>query len=279
MNTTMRSVLRGAVALAAVAAIGPALAADLPVMLGKAPIDPYFNWTGFYVGGNIGGSFGYSDTTLTLGGGSVTPSSNMNGVIGGAQMGFNWQTGSWIWGLETDFQGSTQSASGDGSRTENFVTYCAQCAAYIYGTENGQESYSEKLRWFGTLRGRFGYTPIHPWFFSNQMMFYATGGLAYGQVQTSSAFTFTEICTLLGNTVNQQFDTMTSSFTNTRVGWTVGAGIEMSLWGNWTAKFEYLFVDLGSFTNSFTGLALFPNVAISSHVYDNIARFGVNYHF
>ena len=89
-----------------------ALAADLPARTyTKAPVmvDPGFNWTGFYVGGNLGYGWGRSSDTSSLTNGAGTTlfttagSSNLNGVVGGGQIGYNWQVQNWLWGLEAAF--------------------------------------------------------------------------------------------------------------------------------------------------------------------------------
>lgn len=253
---TNRILVAGA-ALIALGAVSPAVAADMsPAPFYKAPaMLPSYNWTGLYIGANIGGSFGNADTSVAFAGAGVaTPSFNMDGVVGGGQIGYNLQTGSWIWGIEADFQGTSQSGSGAASQTGILNIN----AALIPVT--GNLAYSEKLPWFGTVRGRLGFTPADRWFL------YATGGLAYGEVDTNSTLT-------VGPT------SAGTSFSNTKTGWTVGAGVEAALWGKWTGKLEYLYVDLGSVNNSFTGLSIFTPVTISSHVTDNIVRVGLNYRF
>src|SRR5262249_47538302 len=106
--------------LSAMWMIGAASAADLPArMVTKAPVlpppPPMYNWTGFYAGVNVGGSWGHQDTALvTAAGTALTNSLDVNGVVGGAQVGYNWQGyGSpWVFGVEADIQGSGQRDSG-----------------------------------------------------------------------------------------------------------------------------------------------------------------------
>src|SRR5438105_14339549 len=115
----MKRILIGAAAIASVLATS-AFAADLPAKVyTKAPPPPVvvYNWTGFYIGGNVGYSWGRSSdtSTLTNGAGAVLFTSadraNMDGVIGGGQIGYNWQVQNWVWGLEADIQGSGQKGS------------------------------------------------------------------------------------------------------------------------------------------------------------------------
>src|ERR1700687_4160923 len=96
-------------------------AADLPVYTKAPPYVATYNWTGFYLGGNIGYGWGRSDTTASLNdpGGvppgialaAVNPIFNLDGVIGGGQVGYNWQTGNWVFGIEADFQATGQSGN------------------------------------------------------------------------------------------------------------------------------------------------------------------------
>ena len=123
--------------------------------------------------------------------------------------------------------------------------------------------YAQKLPWFGTARARIGFTPLDRW------LVYATGGLAYGEITTDASVTVAGA------------GTSAASFSQTRVGWTAGAGVEAALGGGWTAKVEYLHLDFGSFSNTYLALnlgrAFTGFIAGSSHVTDEIVRVGVNY--
>src|SRR5262249_48641313 len=105
---------------------------------------------------------------------------------------------------------------------------------------NTDLSDSQRLRWFGTARARFGYA-------SPDYLLYVTGGAAYGRIDTELSFTAQNLVAALFVP-----GTATAGFNHTRVGWTVGAGIEAKLWGGWSTKIEYLYVDLGSVTDTFT---------------------------
>jgi outer membrane immunogenic protein len=269
-----------------------ALAADLaaPVYT-KAPVyvDPGYNWTGFYLGGNLGYSWGRSSdtSTFTNGGGTLLSTSvgrsNLDGVVGGGQAGYNRQMQGWVWGLEGDIQGTGERGSRDiscatGLCTPSTVTTTTttRAATGFFGavlplittttttiTPGAAipATLTQKIDWFGTVRARGGVL-VTP-----RVLFYATGGLAYGQVNSSE--------TIGGSPF---------SSSDTRVGYTVGGGIEGAIGGNWTAKLEYLFVDLGRTSGSFAtaipasgGGTLASNY--SSRVTDNVLRFGVNYNF
>jgi outer membrane immunogenic protein len=265
-----------------------ALAADLPVRTyTKAPVyvDPGYNWSGFYIGGNLGYSWGRAATdgiqtgtqsvsefaaisgALRPGFPVVTPlattpvtgRANVNGVIGGGQAGYNWQRGSWLFGLETDIQGSGERGSSD-------VCLVAGCA-----TGTGLFTANYKLDWFGTARGRIGILP------ADRVLLYATGGLAYGGVSATAPL-------------------IPLSWGSTRAGWTVGAGAEVAIDQHWSVKLEYLYMDLGDVgsgstttTNVVTQLGVpvrFNTVttttltsAFNSRFTDNILRVGFNYRF
>jgi outer membrane immunogenic protein len=223
-----------------------ASAADLPVYT-KAP-PPVWNWTGFYAGGNLGYSWGSADTTVSFvdGTGTVLASSNqsigMNGVIGGGQMGYNWQTGRWVLGLEADIQATGQQG-----------TATFQCGAPCVTPQS--ETVTVKMDWFGTARGRLGYT-VTP-----TVLLYGTGGLGYGDVETSGSGT--------------------SSFSGStwHLGWTAGAGIETRIAGNWTAKLEYLYFSDARVCNPCQPTPPISASVSSGVTADNIVRVGVNYIF
>jgi outer membrane immunogenic protein len=235
-----------------------AFAADLPMRTyTKAPayVEPVYNWTGFYIGGNVGYSWGRSSdtSTLTNAAGTVllttSDKSDLNGIVGGGQIGYNWQMQGWVWGFEADIQGTDEK----GSRAFSFTPTIniAVLPAIPFAL-------TQKIDWFGTVRARGGVlvTPT--------VLLYATGGLAYGEVKSSEAVGVVPV---------------TFSNSTTNVGWTVGAGIEGAIGGNWTARLEYLYVDLGRVSGSFT---LLPGTNVSSYssrITDNIVRVGVNYRF
>ena len=159
-----------------------ALAADIGASTpySKAPMmAPVPTWAGFYIGGNVGYGWGSGTTNSaalasanTLGtgflrqvDGSFNPRSK--GVIGGAQIGYNWQIGSLVAGLEADIQGSDIKGSFNNSTLH-------QNGDAIDGSAH---TVNERLSWFGTVRGRLGAT-VTP-----DLMLYGTGGFAYGPGQ------------------------------------------------------------------------------------------------
>jgi outer membrane immunogenic protein len=192
-----------------------------------------------------------------------------SGFIGGGQIGYNYQlTPNWVAGLEADFQGAD--VKGNAS--------VAPFTTLIPGLGNTVSSFgagSQRLDWFGTVRGRLGWLPVDP------LLVYATGGLAYGHVKTDVSFSDT----LLPNNFN---GSTTASGSTTRAGWTVGGGLEWMFSPRWSLKAEYLYYDLGDVTlNSAlspieTGSGLVEttvNIQSTAHYAGNIARGGVNYKF
>ena len=208
------------------------------------------------------------------------------GVIGGGQIGYNWQREMVVVGVEADFQGSGQKGSFD-----------ALCAGAPEGLQDGvctpghrgdntfdpalpvAFNLAQKLDWFGTMRGRIGLAA------TPRVLLYGTGGLAYGHVSTSGSISATNVGGFPGAD-GGTFTPVAASFASstTKVGWTAGAGVEAAFADNWSAKLEYLYVDLGTVSGSLAT----PVIALSgaplvvgyrSHVTDNILRFGVNYRF
>jgi outer membrane immunogenic protein len=275
----MRHIGLALLASAAIAAVSSqmASAADLPVRapLSRAPaMAPAYDWTGFYVGANLGWSFGRASTDWTVAGAAAgSTSHNMDGILGGLQAGYNWQSGNWLFGLETDIQATGQkgtssiSASTPGTPAIPCILFDPPAPACVPGTGipavpgvTGVAISEEKLPWFGTVRARLGWTPADRW------LVYATGGFAYGEVESNA-------------TMSSGATSVTVSRNTVRGGWTAGAGIETALWDNWTAKFEYLHIDLGHVANSYAGVAPFAPITTNSHVTDDIVRVGVNYRF
>ena len=280
-----------------------ALAADLaPRVYTKAPPPvAVYDWTGFYIGGNVGYSWGRSSTTQAFSDSvtgtvlSAAPTKfDLNGVIGGGQIGYNWQRDKWVFGLEADIQGSdekgnTNAVCPGGPATSTTTTAAAVNGVCTVGHQGDTVPFniagfpvtnnlSEKIEWFGTVRGRIGPT-ITP-----TILLYATGGLAYGQVKAFDTVTGTNLVGPQGVNGGTLVVPVTASFGNssTRVGWTVGAGIEGAIGGNWTAKLEYLYIDLGNISGSFITPVVAPSgnfvtASYSSHVTDNVLRVGVNY--
>jgi outer membrane immunogenic protein len=207
---------RTLLAISALLIAAPAVAADLrpaykaPAM--AAPV-PMVNWTGFYVGGNIGGGWADVSNSTTFGGVTFSGSETLSGVIGGGQIGYNWQFNNWLIGVEADLQGSGQRRDYSGAIGGLAVT----------GTD--------RIPWFGTVRGRIGAV----W---NSWLVYFTGGGAWGEFESTATATFGGV-------------TVTGSTSDTHAAWTIGGGLETMLWDRWSGKIEYLYIDTGDISTSF----------------------------
>ncbi len=264
----MKKIILASVGLLVLAAVQPALAADLPT---KAPLVVPFYWTGFYIGGNVGYSWGKWDNS----GLASTSSPNVKGWLGGLQAGYNWQVDSrWLVGLEGDIQITGEKAS---ENTGGSTTDVAGTGNFIGFHTITTTTYSNewKFPWFGTFRGRIGALP------EPSMLIYGTGGLAVGHFKMSSQSTsvaqqYRGIVGTTTNPVGGATTTVGTAFSDstTRWGWTLGAGVEKAFGRNWSAKIEYLYLDLGTYT-FLSGTGLDTDVKLRDH----IVRAGINYRF
>ncbi len=211
-----------------------AQAADLaPRPYTKAPVmAPVYDWTGFYLGVNAGFGLGRDRTVHDYGNGfGNSLYLQPLGAVGGGQIGYNWQTNSFLGPIVIGVEADIQAADMSDNRTSIL----------------GAPQYSQKLDWFGTVRGRIGLV-------TGPTLTYVTAGYAYGDANTT--------VTGAGGPL---------PFRGTRDGWTWGSGVEAALGGNWTGKIEYLYLDLGNRTDSFAGQTLY------SELRENIFRAGLNY--
>jgi outer membrane immunogenic protein len=150
------------------------------------------------------------------------------------------------------------------------VTVCPPATIAPLPCTTTSGSFDQKLPWFGTARARLGFLPTDHW------MLYVTGGLAYGEVDTNVTVN-TAVAFPTGPVIASA--SSVASVNTSRAGWTVGGGAEWVISGPWTAKVEYLYVDLGSVSNNFAGFGAFTPLSTNSRVTDNIARVGLNYRF
>jgi outer membrane immunogenic protein len=240
MNKTFLAGL--AIAALAIGAL-PAAAADLgnqPVYRAPTITPSYYNWSGFYVGGQAGGAWADKNWTQTFPGALAGNAAafSADGFIAGGQIGYNWQAGSWVFGIEADANWSNQSGSG----VQTPLT------AWTSSTD---------VNWFGTVTGRVGYA----W---DRVLIYGKGGFAWANEDHSQTFGGVPV----------------SSTSSTPVGWTVGAGVEYALSTNWSAKVEYNYIDLGvkniGFANPGTPQ---PTNAFDINQTMQVVKFGVNYRF
>ena len=221
----------------------PFAASAKPLPPPPMPAAEPFTWTGFYVGGTIGGigvnsSTAFSDPVSHAYYGNLN--GNGTGVTAGLTAGYNYQVNSIVWGLEADYTFANVSKNPIG------VT-----PPYVYSLIG-----TNKLDGLGTVRARLGYAGI------NRTLFYVTGGLAYANLKGSSNF------------YEPANSGCTASFSQTKTGWTLGGGVEYALTNHITAKVEGLYADLGNiYASSAHGCTTtFKNSA-------TIVRGGLNYKF
>lgn len=254
----------------AIAISGIGHAADLSIKappLAAAPI----SWTGFYVGGNVGAntesSSGISNFIDTRGTVAENPQNNQfntTQAIGGGQIGYNWQFDPrWVIGVE-----------GDWSFTHDNYGFCRQTdtvSAACSDNNFGFELISSTTDWLATARGRAGFT----W---SNLLFYGTGGFAWGRVETS----LTQNCLVGGCGAAPTPLFASSTSTAIKSGWAVGLGTEMQWDAHWSARLEWLHIDLGSIGNSLssagTPFSTQTTTWSRSERYD-LLRAGINYRF
>jgi outer membrane immunogenic protein len=240
----MRTLLLASTALVALG--GYALAADLPARqpIAKAPVMvpvPYFNWTGCYVGGHIGGGWGRKDISNTSP--IIVPSGqtvaiDTSGILGGGQIGCDYQFASnWVIGIAGDFSW----ADVKGNTNDPFFS---------------NKNLAAKTEWLATVTGRLGYS----W---DRWMIYGVGGGAWARDQYDLTFTGVS-----GGFQGRE----------TRSGWVAGAGIEWAMINNWSVKVEYNHYDFGTKTVELTEPTSSPiPMDIKQRV--DAVKVGVNFRF
>jgi outer membrane immunogenic protein len=283
------------VAFSAVSASAADMAVKAPPM---APPAPVYDWNGWYVGGNVGGGIAGDPSSelavsgpafpgLAVGtplyGGTKTFDVSSKGALGGGQVGYNWQSSAnFVLGVEADIQASNISGSAHCIVTcgSGINTVPGNALLGFFPVVFSSDNVTHTIDWFGTVRGRVGYA-------AGPALFYVTGGLAYGEVERSGNVAGITTSVFAPGTAFNNFAGGYNA-SSTKTGWTVGGGVEGKIWTNWSVKAEYLYVDLGSTTDSFNtvyGPGGFPATGIAATrtdtaIYrDNIFRVGLNYHF
>jgi outer membrane immunogenic protein len=235
MTTSVSSLARIAAGAVVLSIATPTFAADLgpyrpyqaPAPVVEVPFDPPI-WQGAYIGLNAG--YGWADS------GEAEP----EGLLGGGQLGYNWQRDRFVFGIEGDIQAA------DLNDSQNFTF------------NNGFGRATSDIEWFSTIRGRVGVT-------NGPALFYLTGGVAFADIDN-------RLAVVDGGTP------ILFSEQNTRTGYTVGGGLEWKIAKNWTAKAEYLYLDFGDETVTgfdAAGNRYSTDIDTDAHV----ARVGLNYQF
>ncbi|MGH6837858.1 MAG: outer membrane protein [Methylocella sp.] len=213
------------------------------------PPPPIFTWTGIYIGGQVGYAWGSGannfsgflpDGTFISTSAGGTPS----GVIGGANVGFNYQINQWVLGLEGTVDGTSLSNTAvvgfpDGSSVSAHTTADVE----------------------GSIRGRLGIA----W---DRALIYATGGVAFGGFNTDVA---------VSDPIDGIF--VNGSRSNTRVGWTVGGGIQYAVTNNWSIRAEYRFSDFGTIREGLVGLPAGASFNEGRRIQQNQVQVGFDYKF
>jgi outer membrane immunogenic protein len=264
----------GLVTLACASLIaGEALAADMPVKAPMAaPVPAAYSWTGCYVGGNAGAILGADRINLAPAGDYLTLvpdvdralaahsySPNTTAGTAGLEAGCNKQWDRFVLGIESDINWSGLDESISASYP--IVIFGPN---QFWGPHN--ENVNKQLSWFSTVRARGGVA-------YDRFFFFLTGGLAIAKVNSNLDYLTTDIFAVH----------FVGSSSQTRVGATVGAGLEYALTNNWTVKAEYLYLDFGtlSYTSAMISPAPPPNFAWGTeiHLRENVVRAGVNFKF
>jgi outer membrane immunogenic protein len=242
---------------------GAASAADLaarPYTKAPAPIAAVYSWTGFYIG--VNGGYGWNDSQdVAVSGSPLITAAQVAGTVplalrglkpegglAGGTVGYNWQFGRGVAGIEADFDWADISDS------------------RFFDAPGVRTSASQTIDFFGTVRGRLGGLA------TDQLLLFVTGGLAYANVKSDA-----NIDEFAG--AGRQFRATADEL---RYGWTVGAGAEWKFAPNWSLKGEYLYYDLGNYTirgnqtNPVNGID-FATYRFSTR--GSIARAGINYQF
>jgi len=208
-NTVKKLVLAASILAASTVT---AFAADLAARpYTKAPVAAVvYDWTGFYIGADVGYGWGRSNGTLANATGlfPVPYSFDPSGVIGGGFVGYNWQINNVVLGVEADWQAADLNSSG------NFPAFGT---SYTVGT---------KIKDYGSVRGRLGFA-------FDRWMVFGTAGAAWGSWETTYGISSVPFVT---------------SSVSSHAGWTAGAGVEYAFTNNWLARAEYRYTDLGRAT-------------------------------
>jgi outer membrane immunogenic protein len=233
------------VSVVAFAAIGvmPAVGADLPTKAPQAQVyAPLpFTWTGFYIGPNVGGAWGQGTVTNKATGGTFGTGEH-GAFAGGGQLGYNYQVGNVVFGVEGFFDGIAS-----GNNTSNVVTGLA--GHQFRGTANAI--------WASSVAGRLGFTGAG----FDHWLFYAKGGGGWVGYDA---------------TVSDLTNGLSAKTTSSQGGWMAGGGIEWAFAPNWTARVDYQFIGLNGFSVAPTFVA---DRFVVNNPNVQTVTFGINYLF
>jgi len=235
---TMRRGLLGLMGFVAAATFsGAASAADVGRPVYKAPPAPMmttYDWTGFYVGGHVGYGWAKKDWRDSFG--LFNTSQDLDGFMGGGQVGYNYQINQFVFGVEGDMSWADLKGGS---------TVLGSLGAPLGG------SFNTKVDWTATVTGRAGLA-------FDRWLVYGKGGVAWAHDRYSTNF----------------YTPGFADFTDTRIGWTAGAGVEYAFAPQWSAKLEYNYMDFGRQNVSFA-----PGRSTDIDQQIHAVKFGVNYKF
>jgi outer membrane immunogenic protein len=247
-HLTRKNLLAAGVAPAALLLVAAADAAA-PRIARTMPTLPVYSWTGCYAGANLGWGWSHQDLTETFGT-AIGPTSSStgretSGGLFGGQVGCDYElSGNWVIGAQGDFSGT--SIVGRGSDPGNSFT----------GSTPG-DTFGVRANWLASVTGRVGFAP-----WSGQTLFYAKAGPAW--VRDNWDLSQTQLGFLL------------ASLDETRIGWTVGGGIERALWQNWSVFVDFNYYDFSHGTN-FVATIPIPYGYQTGHQQIEAVEVGVNY--
>ena len=288
----MKRLFFSIIALATLIAAGPCAAAEN-------------NWSGYYIGGNVGYGWGSANTVTTIADGAFlachfcdnvivggptvdhliaqaagSPKLEPRGFAGGAQLGYNWQTAHWVYGAEIDFSAFDQRDTANNSFVLPGNTALA-VGGGVCGTTGAETcigNYSTTIRteWLLTVRPRVGYAWGHT-------LVFGTGGPALTRLKFSQTYSDNITYPLLVPPSTGAGGSEHASASATKLGFALGGGIEQAIADNWSMKAEYLYVRFnginaaGVLTDGFGGTANFANSV--DHFSISVVRVGLNYRF
>lgn len=285
---TMRMASAAAIAAIMVVSAMPAGAADLaPARSAPAPLPAALPslpiWSGFYVGAHLGGvvqdwdsDLGFLALNCSVCGVGETRSATFGGpsgtsekAAGGVQAGYNWQSGSMVFGVEAD--GTFMSR---GKSRAYSLSSAALISAGLGAITDPPDGFSGRFRseadWMATARGRIGFA-------TGAFLVYVTGGLAAADLETSASY-----LSLAGTP--GRIEPVSQRSSSVELGWTIGAGLEAALSPHLSARAEYLYADfgernrvLGAYINDPTALQQF--VTLEDDTSFHTFRVGLNYRF
>ena len=277
--------LLGMSTFAAVMLGGAAQAADMPLKAPPPAAPVMYNWTGFYIGGHIGGAwadlngndrFDHFDRNNCFTNDFVVCfddngfGRNRGRFIGGGQIGFNYQINQWVWGVEGQISAIGSNNDDDAC---GFVTIDGGARDHLFRCGN-------RGNWIATIAARLGVTFGQ----TGNWLLYVKGGGAFAD--SRFGLRLRDDCAAVFDAVicNPNNFAFNNNNDDTRTGWMIGAGLEYGAWGNWSWKLEYNFMDFGSRTLHFDNLmvtcvdcTLRRDLDFDLRV--NVVKFGLNYRF